>query len=435
MKNNKFKDCLVIGFAVFAMFFGAGNLIFPAGIGVAAGTQWPVALLATVLGAVVMPLLGLMAAAKTGNGYEGICKPVGKWFYYTTFTFVGVFIVALANLPRTAATTHEMCIAPFFPQMPIQATVVIYFVITLFLALDKNGIVDRIGKYLTPLLLILMLVIILKGVITPVGSAVETGQMNVFGSAFTELYMTGDLLSGLMFSGIIVSTVLAKGYTEEKSRNRLLLQAAIVAGVVFFLVYGGLLIIGASASGTFETGTDRTVLLTGITQKLLGNVGAAALAVSVALACLSTASALVAVASDFWSTFCRNKIPYKVWVVIFCVVGSLLGSMGVENIISFAGPVFLAIYPASIVLTIVGLMGKLCPNRGAYKYSVIVALVCGCCDSLTVLGVPGIGAVTGMFPLASVGFGWVVPSIAGFIVGWFKYRIAPSKTIESQKKV
>lgn len=434
MKNNKLRDCLIIGFAVFAMFFGAGNLIFPAGIGVAAGDQWPVALLATALGAVIMPLLGLMAAAKTGNGYEGICEPVGKWFYYVTFIFVGIFIVALANLPRTGATTHEMCIAPFFPQVPIQVTVVVYFIITMFLAMDKNGIVDRIGKYLTPLLLLLMLAIIIKGFITPVGSPVKTGQTNVFGSAFTELYMTGDLLSGLMFSGIIVSTVLAKGYREEKARNRLLLQATIVAGVVFFMVYGGLLVVGASASGVFETGTDRTVLLTGITQKLFGTVGSAALAVSVALACLSTASALVAVAGDFWSTLCHNKIPYKVWVVIFCVVGSLLGSLGVENIISFAGPVFLAIYPAGIVLTIVGLMGKLCPNRGAYKYSVIVALVCGCCDSLTVLGVPGISTITGLLPLAGAGFGWAVPSIVGFVVGWLKYRLVPEKATNQPSK-
>lgn len=432
MKKSTLKDSLIIGFAVFAMFFGAGNLIFPAGIGLASGTQWPVALLATTLAAVVMPILGLMAAAKTGNGYEGICEPVGKWFYNVTFIFCVVFIVALANLPRTAATTHEMSIAPFFPQIPIQATVIVYFVITLFLAFDKNNIVDRIGKYLTPILLALMVIIIIKGFITPVGNAVETGQSNVFGSAFTELYMTGDLFSGLMFSGIVVSSVIAKGYQEEKQRNSMLVKASVVAGIAFFAVYGGLLVIGANSGSAFDAGTDRTVLLTGITQKLLGNIGGAALAISVALACLSTASALVAVGSDFLSNICRNKIPYKAWVVILCVVGSLIGSLGVESIISLAGPVFLAVYPAGIVLTIVGLMGKLCPNRGAYKYSVIFALVCGCCDSLSALGIPGISAITGALPLSGAGFGWVVPAVVGFIIGWVKYRLVPEQTLNSK---
>lgn len=427
MNKNKTKDCLIVGFAAFAMFFGAGNLIFPAGIGAAAGVDWPIAMLATTLAAVAMPLLGLLAAAKTGNGYEGICAPVGRWFYNVTFAFCCIFIVTLANLPRTAATTHEMSIAPFFPQIPIQATVIVYFVITLFLALDKNNMVDRIGKYLTPLLLALMVIIIIKGFLTPLGSPVETGKANVFGNAFTELYMTGDLFSGLMFSSIIVSSIIAKGYQEERARNNVLIKAIVIAGIAFFVIYNGLLVIGANASGVFGNGVDRTALLTGITQKLLGGVGGAALAVVVALACLSTASALVAVGADFFSTLLHNKVSYKMCVVIECVIGAGIGSMGVENIISFAGPVFLAVYPAGIVLTIVGLLGKWCPNRGAYKYSVIVALACGCCDSLTALGVPGIGAITGMLPLAGAGFGWIVPSVVGFVAGWAKYRLVPEK--------
>lgn len=428
MKKSFTKDCLIVGFAVFAMFFGAGNLIFPAGIGAAAGTQWPVALFATVLACIIMPLLGLFVAAKTGTGYEGICEPVGHWFYTLTFAFCVIFISATANLPRTAATTYEMSIAPFFPQIPIQATVIVYFLIVLFLVFDPNNIVDRIGKYLTPLLLVLMVAIIIKGFITPVGTVAETGQTNVFGSAFVELYMTGDLFSGLMFSEIIVSAVLAKGYQKGRELNRAVIWASVVAGAAFFIIYGGLLVIGANSSPAFEAGMDRTALLTGITQKLLGSIGGAALAISVALACLSTAAALVSVGADFFTNMFRNKLPYKVWVVIFCVVGSAIGSMGVENIISFAGPVFLAIYPSGIVLTIVGLMGKLCPNRGAYKYSVIFALVCGCLDSLTALGVPGIGVISGALPLAGAGFGWVVPSVVGFVVGWIKYQLVPEKT-------
>lgn len=428
MKKSFTKDCLVVGFAVFAMFFGAGNLIFPAGIGAAAGTQWPIALFATVLASIVMPLLGLFAAAKTGNGYEGICAPVGNWYYKLTFIFCAIFISGTANLPRTAATTHEMSIAPYFPQIPIQATVIVYFLIVLFLVFDRNNIVDRIGKYLTPLLLVLMVAIIVKGFITPIGTVTETAQTNVFGSAFVELYMTGDLFSGLMFSEIVVSAILAKGYQKGKELNNALFLASAVAGVAFLIIYGDLLVIGANANSVFGDGMDRTALLTGITQRLLGGIGGAALAISVALACLSTAAALVSVGANFFSNLVRNKLSYKAWAVIFCAVGSVIGSMGVENIISFAGPVFLAIYPSGIVLTIVGLMGKYCPNRGAYKYSVLCALVCGCLDSLTVLGVPGVGSVTGMLPLAGAGFGWVVPSAAGFVVGWIKYQLIPEKT-------
>lgn len=427
MNKNFTKDCLIIGFAVFAMFFGAGNLIFPAGIGAAAGTKWPIALFATILASIIMPLLGLLVAAKTGNGYESLCKPVGAWFYPATYMFMCIFINLTANFPRTGATTHEMSIAPYFPQVPIQVTVTVYFLIVVFLVIDKSNIVDRIGKYLTPILLVLMVAIIIKGFITPVGTAVETNQTNVFGNAFIELYMTGDLFSGLTFSSIIVSAAIAKGYNEKTDRSKILWGSCIVAGVAFFIIYGGLLVIGANASGVFPAETERTTLLTGITQKLLGNIGGAALAASVALACLSTSAALVTLASDFFASVVHNKVPYKAWVIIFCILGAVIGSRGVENIISFAAPAFLTLYPSGIVMTIVALMGKFCPNRGAYKYSVLCALACGCLDGLTVLGVPGVGAISGALPLAGAGFGWIVPSIIGFIVGWIKYQLVPEK--------
>lgn len=427
MKKNFITDSLVVGFAVFAMFFGAGNLIFPAGIGAAAGTQWPVGLFATILASIIMPLIGLYVAAQTGNGYESLCAPVGRWFFPVTYIFMLIFINLTANFPRTAATTHEMSIAPFFPNVPIQATVVVYFLIVIFLVIDKSNIVDRIGKYLTPLLLALMVIIIVKGFITPMGSVIETGQTNVFGSAFTELYMTGDLFSGLTFSTIIVSAAVAKGYTEKKERNRIIFWASIVAGIAFFVIYGGLLVLGANASSEFPAGTDRTALLTGITQRLLGSIGLAGLAVSVALACLSTAAALVTLAADYASSLTRGKVGYKTFVVLFCALGAVIGSMGVENIISFAAPTFMAIYPSGIVLTIVGLMGKYCPNRGAYKYSVICAFVCGCIDGLTILGVPGVGAIRALLPLSDMWFGWVVPSVIGFVVGWIKYKLVPEK--------
>lgn len=425
MKKNRFQDSMVLGFAIFAMFFGAGNLIFPAGIGAAAGTQWPVALLAMTLASVILPLLALIAATKSSDGYEGLCRPVGRWYYVLTFTFCNVGISALANLPRTAATTHEMSIAPFFPNIPIWITVVVYFVLAFFLAVDKSNIMERIGKYLTPFLLILMIAIIIKGFITPVGAAVPTGQENIFGNTFIELYQTGDLFSGLLFSIIVVSTIISKGYREDSERKRMVLTSSTVAGVAFFVIYGGLLVIGANANSTFSADISRTTLLTGIASKLLGTAGAAALAISVALACLSTASALIAVGADFFASMCKNKVSYKVWVVVQCVVGCVIGVMGVENIISFAGPIFLTVYPSAIVLTFLGLFKAVIPNRGAYKYCVIFALGCGFCDCLNALGVPGIGSVLAILPFSGAGFGWIVPAVVGFVIGWIKYRLVP----------
>ncbi len=377
--NKKLKDSLVIGFAAFAMFFGAGNIIFPAGIGAAAGTQWPVALLATMLASIVIPLLALYAMSSSEEGYLGACRPIGIWYYNFTFAFLVIFVVALANLPRTAATTHEMSIAPFFPDFPIQATVVIYFIVAMFLSLDKSNLVDRIGKFMTPILLIMMIVIIAKGFITPIGTVVQTGQENVFGSAFIELYSTGDIYSGLMFSTMLVVAASAKEYKNAEDRKGIMGISCIIA---------------------------------------------------VLFACISTAVALISMCADFLSGLCKQKISYKAWVIIVCVIGCVIGSMGVENIISFAGPAFLTVFPAGIVLIVVVLLGKYCPNRGAYKYSVIAALICGIIDGLNALGVPGVSAITSWLPFAGAGFAWILPSIAGFVIGWIKYRLVPENNAQ-----
>lgn len=425
MKKSMFKDCLVLGFALFAMFFGAGNLIFPAGIGLAAGDQWPVALLATVLASIIFPLLAVVAVAKMGNGYEDICRPVGHWYYTLTFFFCVVFIVILANLPRTAATTHEMSIAPFFPDFPIAITVVVYFAIALFLALDQSSLVDRIGKYMTPVLLILILVIVVKGFLTPLGSTVPTGQENIFGNAFIELYSTGDLYSGLMFATIFLTSLVAKGYQEGPNRKKAVLVSCVIAGAAFFVVYGGLLVIGAHAGELFQVGTDRTALLTGIASQLLGPFGTIALAISVALACLSTATALISMGADFFSGLTKGKVSYKVCAIVIALIGCVIGTFGVENIISFAGPAFLTVYPCGIAITFLGLFHKYLPNMGAYKYCVIFALVAGALDGLNALGLSFAGSILSIMPLSGAGFGWVLPTVVGFFVGGIKYRLVP----------
>lgn len=427
MKKSKITDGIVLGFAAFSMFFGAGNLIFPAGIGAAAGTQWPVALLALTIASIIVPLLALMATTQKEGGYEAACEPIGKWYYNFTFAFLSIFVVTLANLPRTAATTYEMSVAPFFPQIPIWAVVIVYFAIALFLALDTNQLVDRIGKYMTPVLLVLMVIIIVKGFITPISATQPTGQEGVFANAFIELYYTGDIYSGLMFSMLLAAAAMNKGYTNDKERRGVMGIACVIAGIAFFVIYGGLLVIGANANSVYGADMDRTTLLVSITQHLLGGVGAVALALAVAIACMSTAVALISMGGNFFSGLTKNKVSYKTCVIVICVLGCVIGSMGVENIISFAGPAFLTVFPAGIVLTVVALMGKWCPNQGAYKYSVLFALACGAVDGLAALGIPGVSMLTAWLPFAGVGFAWVVPAIVGFFVGWAKYKFVPAK--------
>lgn len=418
MDKKTIKDSLITGFAVFAIFFGAGNLIFPAAVGLAAGDQWPAAMLAMILCGVILPFLALVAVANTGNSWSDLCKPVGAWYDKGVFFIATVGMVILSNLPRTAATTHEVAIAPLFPSCPIWGTSIVFFALVLFFAFDENNIIDRIGKYITPLMLVFLIVIVGKGLITPLGTPEPTGQEGVFKSAFVELYYTGDLFSGLFVSTIFLSDLARKGYDTVEKRKSMTVKAVWVAGIASVIVYSGLLLMGADSVAIFDQGMDRTTLLAEMVNRILGRFGTIALSASAALACLSTASGLVGISASFLENLTKNKIKYRTWVIALCIFGAAMACIGVENIISVAAPVFMLLYPSGLAITILGLFKKYIPNDGAFKGAVIGAVIAGIFDCLDTLGMSAAGNVMGYMPLAALGFGWILPSAIGFVIGW-----------------
>lgn len=419
MKNNKIlKDAFITGFAVFAIFFGAGNLIFPGAVGLMAGDRWLTAMIATILCGIVLPLVALLAVANTGNSWSDLAKPVGAWFDKGLFFICTVGMVLLSNLPRTAATTHEVAIRPLFPNCPIWVTVLIFFGIVFFLSFDQNGLIEKVGKYLTPVMLVLLVIIVIKGLISPIGTPVATSEERVFATAFTELYYTGDLFSGLFISSIFLADLARRGYENDKDRKSMTVKAIIIAGVAFVVVYGGLLLFGAQMTGFTEPGTDRTTLLSDMVHLILGNFGTIALSLSVALACISTATGLIGIASDFLAGLTKNKVPYRTWVIIILVCSIIMASLGVENIISIAAPVFMLTYPAGLAITIMGLLKNVVKSDSAFSGCVYGAIVAGVLSCLSVLGVSAAGAFLSKIPLASFGLEWIPFSIVGFIIGW-----------------
>jgi len=433
--SKTLKDSLVVGFALFAVFFGAGNLIFPGAIGAAAGTSWPVALIALFIASIFLPILAIIAISNAEGTFESLTKPIGKWFYVAFNLFVMIGVGALVNIPRTAATTHELSISPLFPSIPIQTTIVVFFAITYYFANDKSNFIDKIGKILTPALILILVVIVFKGIISPVGVIKETGISNPFSSTFIELYYTGDLLTGLLCAPIFISAIVAKGYKETAERKKITLYASIIAGIGFAIVYGGLLYVGATANSLFPQDVGRTALLNGLVKNLLGSVGMVGLSIAVLLACLSTAIGLSAAISDFISSITNNKITYRMCVGIICITGVFVGAMGVEKIISLAGPIFILVYPSAIVLTILGVFKKYVPNKGAFKYSVLFTLVISMLESSGYLGLGIASKIVGMMPFSSQGYAWIVPAMLGFLIGYMVYKYKTGKQILWEQEI
>ena len=210
------KDILIIGFALFAMFFGAGNLIFPPFLGNAVGSQYLIASIGFICTGVGLPLLAIIAVTKGDGTFETMASKIGTKFAVIFSALLFIAIGPMLAIPRTAATTYELVVQPNIPKITPLVWMFIYFTINLVFVLKKSSIIDSIGTYLTPILLAILALIIVKGIIFPIGEILNTESANILGTSLTEGYQTMDALGGLLFAGMISRSIIAKGYSKEE---------------------------------------------------------------------------------------------------------------------------------------------------------------------------------------------------------------------------
>ncbi|MDU6791939.1 MAG: branched-chain amino acid transport system II carrier protein, partial [Anaerococcus sp.] len=264
-------DILVIGFALFAMFFGAGNLIFPPMLGYTYGDKWLLASIAFTIVGVGLTLLAVVSMAKRQGNIFTFTSLAGNKLSKAIILIIALCIGPLGAIPRTAATSFEMVQSAGF-NINIFVFTLIFFGLSLFLALAKNSVVDLIGKFLTPLLLISLLIMIIVGVSSPIGQIKEI-NLNVgkiFSDSMLEGYNTMDALAALAFTPIIVESVINKGYKNELLKKTI--QASLIAVLGLAFVYISLTFLGASVSTSINT-DSRVTLLNYIAEKVLGNKG------------------------------------------------------------------------------------------------------------------------------------------------------------------
>ncbi|MGO5067029.1 branched-chain amino acid transport system II carrier protein [Clostridium sp. LCP25S3_F8] len=420
MKKTSSKDFIVIGFALFAMFFGAGNLIFPPYMGKLVGDQAPIAIIGFLITGVGLPLSGIIACAKINGTFSDISGRVGRKFSVIATTALILAIGPMLAIPRTAATTYELGINPVFPSIPPIVGVAIYFAICLAFVLRPSGIVDNIGKILTPALLVLLAIIIIKGLVSPLGPVINTNFEGAFSKSLLEGYQTMDAMASVIFSSIILTSVRAKGYTDKNDIISATIKSGVVAILGLAFVYGGLMILGSQTSQIIPQEMGRSALVVEIVKRDLGNAGTIILGLAVGLACLTTAIGLISTGAEYFSGLTKGKVSYNTFAIIISVVSALLGTGGVEKIVKFAVPVLQILYPIVIVLIVITLLGKLVKNNNIVKVTVYTTLAVSVIDTINILtngSVSFIKSLLGIIPLSNVGFSWLIPAVIAFIVG------------------
>lgn len=415
MKKNS-KDIIIIGFALFAMFFGAGNLIFPPFLGHAVGSKFAIGIIGFICTGVGLPLLAILSTTKGDGTFETMASKIGPKFAIIFTTLLFAAIGPMLAIPRTAATTYELTVHPFFPNISPLVWMIIYFGINLIFVLKESSIIDTIGKYLTPALLVILCIIILKGILFPIGEIVSTDATSVLATSLTEGYQTMDALAGLLFASIITSSLVAKGYKNEDILPMTLKSGFIAIGGLAF-IYGGLMFLGAQTTTTFVGEATKTGILLFISKSILGNFGIIIIGVAMGLACLTTSIGLLSAGSTYFDKLSKGKLPYKFNAIVICIISIIIGSLGVDKIVAISGPVLNILYPVAITLIFTTLFDKYIKNVKAVRLGVYTSLVFG------ILGiVPNISL--DFIPLATSGFPWLLPTIVAIIIG---YLIFPQK--------
>ncbi|MFH4927361.1 branched-chain amino acid transport system II carrier protein [Staphylococcus cohnii] len=430
------KNTWIIGFTLFAMFFGAGNLIFPPNLGLDSGQFfWP-SILAFALTGIGLPLLGVVVGALDKQGYIGSLNKISPKFSIVFLIIIYLTIGPLFAIPRTASTSFEMTITPIAhtnSSLALFIFTIIYFLVVLYLCINPNKMVDRIGSLLTPLLLITILAMIIKGFVdygsNTHSQAAEAFTSNFagFSQGFTNGYLTMDAIAAIAFSMIVVNAVKATGVTHANKIFRQTLLAGIIAAVALMFIYISLGFIGNHMAVPQEKvasliANDQnigTYLLTTMASTGFGAFGKYLLGIIVALACLTTACGLIVSVSEYFNRI-FPRTSYKTYVIIFTLVSFILANQGLNSVITMSVPVLSIVYPVAITSVLLILIARFVPTKPiAQQIPVAVVSIVSILSVVHTQGWIKLGLIDNL-PLKDYSLEWfpiaVITTIIGYIV-------------------
>ncbi len=436
MTRLKGLDLLALGFMTFALFLGAGNIIFPPSAGLAAGQSLWSAALGFLLTGVGLPLLTVVALARVGGGMDRLTAPLGRGAGTLLAVAVYLAIGPLFATPRTAVVSFEMGIAPFSGNtaIPLFAYTVLFFSATLFLAVNPGQLVNRVGKFITPVLLAALLVLGGAAVLAPagdVGVTAESYRNSPLLKGFLEGYLTMDTLGALVFGIVIATAIRDRGVSDPALVTRYSVVAGAIAALGLSLVYLALFYLGATSQGIAAEAQNGVQILTTYVQHTFGTPGSLLLAVVITLACLTTAVGLTTACGEFFSSL--MPVGYRTVVVVFTLFSLLVANQGLTQLISVSVPVLVGLYPLAIMLVALSLLdGCWVSPRRIFVPVMAVTLVFGVVDGLSAAGFNDLVPVLfTQLPLAAQSMGWLVPVLVTLAIAFVMDRLLGQRRLAS----
>ena len=431
------KEIIFIASMLFGMFFGAGNLIFPASMGQMAGSSIWQASAGFLITGVGLPLLAVAALGiSREEGLFELSRRVGKkyglFFTCALYLTIGPFFA----IPRCATVSYTVGIERVLPgtgqSLGLAVFSLLFFALVLFFSLRPGEILTWIGKVLNPLFLVLLAVFVIRALISPMGNMMEIPPSGsyvsgAFSTGLLEGYNTMDALAGLAFGIVVVDVIRGLGVREPGEIAGNTVKAGVFSSLLMALIYVCVTVVGAQSRGIFDASPNGGEALAQIAEYYFGSAGALILAVTVTIACLKTAVGLITSCSETFVKLFPNGLSYRVWAVLFCVVSFLIANLGLNMIIGWSMPMLMFLYPLAIVLILLTLFGHLFRNdRRVLQWTIGFTAVSALFDFLRALPegaqdflhISRVVEAADMFlPLAEYGFGWVCPAAVGLVTG------------------
>ena len=433
------KQRLLVAMTLFGMFFGAGNLIFPVHLGQIAGNRVFYAMIGFIITAVGIPILGVAAIGNThSDGLQSLSSKVGNKYgiFFTTLLYltIGPFFA----IPRCATTSFTTGIAPMV-QEETQSLILfifslVFFGLVLFYSLRPSKITVWIGKIINPIFLIFLTILVLVALLNPSTSVSSIHPMESYAnlsgalfSGFIEGYGTMDAIAGLAFGIVVIDIIKSMGINDDATIAKEVLISGIMTGILMAIIYIATIIMGVQSRGLFEISENGGIALAQIANHYLGQIGSIVLAITITSACLKTSIGLVTSISDAFSRMFPEILSYDKWTYIFTIFSFIISNFGLSKIIEYSLPVLMFLYPLTITLIILALVGKKFNHDKTIYISVtaftfisaifdlIKTLPEGVRNTFNLNIIVDLG--NKILPWYNINLGWIIPALLGLFIG------------------
>lgn len=422
------KDIIVLGMMIFALFLGAGNIIFPPMEGFTAGTHWATASLGFVLTGVLMPFITLVVVAMLGRGEE-LTRDLPKWAEVIFLATLYLVIGSLFAMPRVTNVAYEMAWLPLnLTEDSTHAHFIfslVFNIIGMLFMLRPNTIISSVGKFMTPALLVLLVVVAVSVIASPLSDIVEPSKAYATNPAITSGlisgYQTMDVLAAIAFGGIVARALAVRNVSSPQKVMKYTISAGFISVLLLAALYFSLFYLGATSAEVAEGATNGGQIFSRYVSALFGSAGTWIMAGIIILANLTTLVGVTSACADYFSKF-HVRLSYPFWVVVFTILTTTVAQTGLTELLRITIPALLLIYPVAIMLVFLQIIRSKLPNiKVSYYFTLLVTVFFSACDSLKNVDLlpQSVENVLNNLPLYADGMAWLIPAFVALGLSFF----------------